>query len=1159
MKLHPPIRPLSLPTSRRLGAALRPLLGSIAALCALSASPAIAGEPLFGLDAAGTGIVQFDSTTPGVVTNRAITGLVGFDTVLAIDFRPATGVLFGTSTFNRLYTLSFNGATVQATQVGVDGAFATAGQKGFDFNPVPDRIRLVAQNDANLRLNPNDGTLTATDGTLAYAVGDPNAAQNPQVVGSAYTNNFNGATTTTLHGIDSTLNILFIQNPPNSGTLNTVGALGIDASEFLEFDISGLSATAFLADFALGLYTVNLDTGAVTAVGAVGNPVFGLAALPLVPLYWDTDGVTAGLGGTGNWGAVANTNTNWTFNPAGTGPNFTWPNTALSDAIFAGTAGTVTLVDPLQVRNVTFNVTGYTITGAPAFTLATGGSFTVTNALDTADIEVALTGAGAFVKNGPGTLELSGLLPNTYTGGSFINDGVVLLNRGGSDSTLIGPVIVIGDGIGAANSAETRNLQGFEIADNANVTVNADGLLNLNGFFDDFTSLSVNGGNVTLNDPVGTAGLRLFGPGVVLTMNGGTVAGPGTVILGGDVVASGGAVITASLDLQGATRTFTVNDSSAITDLLVSGVILDSLGGGAGLTKEGAGLMLLTGVSTYVGPTTINGGSFIVDGSIASANTFVNPNGLLGGSGTVFGNVFNRGVVSPGNSTGTLTIGGNFTQFSEGTLRIEIVSKSDFDRLLVGGAASIDGTLQVLNIGGFKPKRGDTFKFLTANGGVSGEFDQIIQDGFNTLVRFEVERDGNSLLLVARLGSFVDSLPGLTPNQRAVAKSLDKAVGDGDADKLIDFLSTRDLDELYEDLDRIAPDELAAIFETSISLATVQSVNLQRRTDDLRSGASGFSASGLAMQGTGPGYSGPVGFRTGAAGPTGREFRDGKESKAVSDPVPDKRWGAFLTGVGEWVDVSGDGNARGYDITTGGFTLGVDYKVTPNFALGLMAGYAGTGADLTGDGRVFVNGGKLGLYATYFTGGFYVDTAVSGGYNSYDTKRTALQGTARGDTDGGELNVLFGTGYDFQIGGLKIGPTATFQYTYVGLDGFTERGSLAPLTFGDQNAESVRSAFGFKASYDWRIGGMILRPEVRAAWQHEFGDESYDLSARFASNNANQFNVTGPKIGRDSLLVGAGFALQFNERTATYLYYDGQLARDRYESHSVSGGIRVAF
>ena len=95
-----------------------------------------------------------------------------------------------------------------------------------------------------------------------------------------------------------------------------------------------------------------------------------------------------------------------------------------------------------------------------------------------------------------------------------------------------------------------------------------------------------------------------------------------------------------------------------------------------------------------------------------------------------------------------------------------------------------------------------------------------------------------------------------------------------------------------------------------------------------------------------------------------------------------------------------------------------------HFALGLSGGYAYTHADLFNGSRIQVNGGKLGLYGTAFASGFYLDTAVVGGLSGYDTRRTALQGTARGDTLGGDLNVLVAAGYDWKKGGLTIGPTA---------------------------------------------------------------------------------------------------------------------------------------
>jgi outer membrane autotransporter protein len=246
-------------------------------------------------------------------------------------------------------------------------------------------------------------------------------------------------------------------------------------------------------------------------------------------------------------------------------------------------------------------------------------------------------------------------------------------------------------------------------------------------------------------------------------------------------------------------------------------------------------------------------------------------------------------------------------------------------------------------------------------------------------------------------------------------------------------------------------------------------------------------------------------------------------------------------------------------LSSGGFTLGVDYKVTDHFAIGLAAGYTGTTADLSDHGRVWTNGGKLGLYSTVYEGGWYADVAAFGGYNGYDTRRSALQGEARGSTHGGEVDALFGTGYDFKKGNLTFGPTASFNYTYAGVNAFNEHDSLAPLNIHGGNADSLRTAFGMKVSYDWKVGGVIVKPEVRAAWQHEFGDTTYALTSSFANGAGDPFTVTGPKFGRDSLLIGAGFAVQFTDRCSAYLYYDGNIGRTNYESEGVTGGFRVAF
>lgn len=223
-------------------------------------------------------LLRSDTDTPGsVFTSSAISGLQSGENVLGIDFRPATGQLFALGSSSRLYTLNLSSGA--ATQVGAAGAFALSGNSyGFDFNPTVDRIRVVSDAGQNLRLNPIDGTLTATDGMLNGAAMSLN--------GSGYTNSVDGATSTTLFGIDSASGQLYTQNPPNNGTLVPVGSLGVTPSANVGFDIAFPGNAAFAALQVGGvssLYSINLSTGAASNIGAIGGnqTIIGLALAPV--------------------------------------------------------------------------------------------------------------------------------------------------------------------------------------------------------------------------------------------------------------------------------------------------------------------------------------------------------------------------------------------------------------------------------------------------------------------------------------------------------------------------------------------------------------------------------------------------------------------------------------------------------------------------------------------------------------------------------------------------------------------------------------------------------------------------------------------------------------------------------------------------------------
>jgi trimeric autotransporter adhesin len=225
-------------------------------------------------------LITFEASAPGVVRSSVtMTGLQASETIAGMDFRPATGQLYAAGSTGRVYLI--DRLTGAATQVGAGPIGATfTGDVGFDFNPVPDRIRFVASgNNANLRLNPDTGAVATTDTALAYAAGTPE----PGVAAVAYTNSFPGATSTTLFGIDADNDLLVrigsvggTPNSPNGGTLTSVGALGVDVTA-PSFDIAGTDGPAYLVRTTVvgsspntSLYTVNLSTGAATLVGVVG-------------------------------------------------------------------------------------------------------------------------------------------------------------------------------------------------------------------------------------------------------------------------------------------------------------------------------------------------------------------------------------------------------------------------------------------------------------------------------------------------------------------------------------------------------------------------------------------------------------------------------------------------------------------------------------------------------------------------------------------------------------------------------------------------------------------------------------------------------------------------------------------------------------------------
>jgi Domain of unknown function (DUF4394) len=232
-------------------------------------------------------LVLFSADMPGDFTSTlSINGIESGEKIISIDFRPATGELYGLSNNSRLFIINYDNGNARPVSSTTFSPAITGTSAAIDFNPTVDRIRLVSNQGQNLRLNPETGMVVFTDGSISGPMG--------ATIGSvAYTNSMAGAASTTLFDIDFVNGMLYKQDPPNNGTLVTVGSLGVKASGPAGFDISPDNnhalAVAANTNNTTNIFTIDLTTGKANKIRTL--PVLLLdIAIPTNPVAYAVDG-----------------------------------------------------------------------------------------------------------------------------------------------------------------------------------------------------------------------------------------------------------------------------------------------------------------------------------------------------------------------------------------------------------------------------------------------------------------------------------------------------------------------------------------------------------------------------------------------------------------------------------------------------------------------------------------------------------------------------------------------------------------------------------------------------------------------------------------------------------------------------------------------------
>lgn len=660
----------------------------------------------------------------------------------------------------------------------------------------------------------------------------------------------------------------------------------------------------------------------------------------------------------------------------------------------------------------------------------------------------------------------------------------------------------------------------------------------------------------------GTNGLNKAGLGV-LTLTGAeaytgtTYVFEGTLQLGdGDTAGSSISLLSPILvDEEGVLAINLADDETFLNSVVNNGQIQwisdqeNTQAATSVFSGTGSMLVTATGTTNLLGNNTFTGGTTIGTTSILDTmgDVFV-------GSPSAFGSgvltIYNGNIDTVDSESVQIEVGG-YEQYG-GEIRMHLggTTLGTYTRYDVAGDVLIDGgTVYVYDLSGdYVPQGGDQQNIIHSGTDRTGQFDSNLPDSLfynasldqnisysqgNTLLYPTLTYDPDDVFVTWVQDAFA-SILDLTPNQTAVANSID--AGDAPSD-VVDYLNTQAINSLPGLYDLIAPDELTAIYQMGFSGSEIQNANIKRHLERVRQSSSR-----------------PTQYTQTTTDSKGGMVQ--QQSMMMSDS---KRWTAFFEGTDGSASIDGDYNSSGYDFDTRGGNLGADYRISDRLSVGIMGSYADSNASLVNGGSIDAESFKGAIYATVYDEAFYVDALLGAGHHSYDTRRIGLLGLAEGSTNAWEIDAMLNTGYDIKQGNWTYGPTASIAYTRMMLDGFSETGSLAPLRFPSQHQESLRSELGAKIAYNADFNGMRISPQVRLAWQHEFMDSKQAMESSFIGGTGSTFTVHGPDMDRDRAVLSAGLTVQITPTLSLYGFYDGHIGSSDYKSNQVTAGIKFDF
>ncbi len=519
------------------------------------------------------------------------------------------------------------------------------------------------------------------------------------------------------------------------------------------------------------------------------------------------------------------------------------------------------------------------------------------------------------------------------------------------------------------------------------------------------------------------------------------------------------------------------------------------------LIKSGAGSLVLSGDSTYRGPTTVNAGVLKVDGSLVSQVT-VNKGGTLGGAGRVGALLANSGAtVAPGNSIGTLNVAGD-VRFEAGSIYAVELSDSSSDRIVAGGQATLNGgtvTLALENSPTLlsQPQTqsliGRQYTILQAAGGVTGSFGEVLPNYLFLGGNLDYAANGVQLAIARNDASFASV--AATRNQRAVAAAAEQ-LGAGNP--------------VYE------------------SVLSADSTVVARQAFQQLSGEIYPAVGAMLINDS-------------------RHVRDavGERLRHVPATGESNLW---IKALGAWGKADSRSEYAGYTRSIGGMLLGVDGQLDEQTRVGVMAGYSDSSLNM-GDGThssADVDSYHLGTYAGRELGNWRLSAGGAYSWHRGDVQRDLQYGDVSGKQkaklDARSLQVFTEAAYRLNLQALALEPFANLAYVHLDSERFHEKGDGAALQRGGDRRDATLGTLGLRALKTLALNDQQqLELSASLGWQHSLSPVESEEHLAFVAGGPS-FAVRSTPLQRDAALVGLKASLALNAATRVNLDYSGQLA-----------------